>query len=80
MTRIVLAFITITMALTLAAPASAAAASAPPPGAFLVANMRGHVFAENAFTGHQFKYPLKIKVATLDGTPVAGVKVTFSLA
>ena len=79
MKRIGLALITVTMTLGLAVPSAPAAASTPPPGAFVVGGMGGHVLGENAFPGHAFRSPLRIKLTTAGGTPVAGVRVKFIL-
>ena len=74
----VIAALSATATLVLAVPATASAQS-PPPGAFVVQGMGGHVWGENALPGHEYRYPLTATVATASGTPVAGVKVTFFL-
>ena len=72
----VIAALSATATLALAAP-TAASAQSPPPGAFVVRGMGGHVWGENALPGHGYRYPVTLQLVTASGQGDAGVKIVF---
>lgn len=72
----VIAALSATATLALAVPATTSAQS-PPPGAYVVGGMGGHVWGESALPGHTFRYPITLQLVTASGQGDAGVKIVF---